>query len=145
MHQAGIAKIWKENTFILSLLLKTNILYMYWSIFNTSQCSSIWPYLVVPYPWFFKIKFMRLHDYLQWICPSNQLKEALWFILEFTTSMTSLTRRKYFYKTTIDSYCNLFSEMPFPYSINCNIKMFNKERRDKGFKSEGSIFSEHLE
>lgn len=32
--------------------------------------------------------------------------------------------------------------MPFPYSINCNIKMFNKERRDKGFKSEGSILSE---
>lgn len=59
--------------------------------------------------------------------------------------MTSLTRRKYFYKTAIDSYCNLFSEMPFPYSINCNIKMFNKERRDKGFKSEGSILSEHLE
>lgn len=45
----------------------------------------------------------------------------------------------------IDFYCNFFFEMFFLYLINCNIKMFNKERRDKGFKFEGLIFFEYLE
>lgn len=59
--------------------------------------------------------------------------------------MISLIRRKYFYKIIIDFYCNFFFEMFFLYLINCNIKMFNKERRDKGFKFEGLIFFEYLE